>query len=269
MYRSATVVGMANPATLPREPAHRRIAEALRTGIRAGRFGPGAEIPSEAALAAEFGVARGTVRQALAALRAEGTIASRRGARTTVLRTPRPQSFQTLLSFSAWARGAGLTPSGRVEQLARRQATDREAAELQLGPGSAVWHLVRLRLLNDEPVMVERTTFAEPVGRLVATLDLRTESVYAALAARGVEFARASHTIDAVGATALDASLLDVPRRTPLLRQRRRSVGHDGIPLEWSDDRHRGDAVSFTFENAAETAFPLLRERARSGSEAQ
>jgi GntR family transcriptional regulator len=132
-----------------------------------------------------------------------------------------------------------------------------------------VWHLVRLRLLAGDPVMVERTTFVEHVGRLVAGIDLRTESVYAALAGRGVFFSHATHAIDAVGATAADAALLAVPRRTPLLRQRRRTVGRDGQPLEWSDDRYRADAVYFTVENSAESTVPFLREPARTGLEAR
>lgn len=219
-------------------------------------------MPSEGALAGEFGVARGTVRQALATLRAEGSIASRRGARAVVLGAPRAQSFSTLLSFSAWATALGLEPHGRVEELQRRGATPDEAAELELEPGDPVWHLVRVRLLDDVPVMVERTTFTEAVGRLVAGVDLRTGSVYASLGERGIVFHRARHTIDAVPATAADAGLLDVPRRTPLLRQRRRSLAPDGTPLEWSDDRYRGDAVCFTVENAAEAAVPFAREQA-------
>ena len=70
-------------------PQHRRIAESLRRSIRSGIYTRGSQLPSERALMAEFGVSRGTVRQALATLRAEGAIASRKGARGVVLAEPR------------------------------------------------------------------------------------------------------------------------------------------------------------------------------------
>lgn len=57
-----------------RLPAHRRVATALIDAIEAGRYPPGSRLPAEIDLAAEFGVSRGTLRQALASLRADGFI---------------------------------------------------------------------------------------------------------------------------------------------------------------------------------------------------
>jgi len=99
--------------------------------------------------------------------------------------------------------------------------------------------------------MIERTTFIEPIGRLLVDLDLDSESIYEQLGDHGIVFARARHTIDAIPATAEDARLLDIPRRTPLLRQRRASTSQTGQPLEWSDDRYRGDVVAFVIDNTA------------------
>lgn len=55
-------------------PAYRRVAAALADAIEQGRYAPGARLPAEIDLAAEFEVSRGTLRQALAALRADGFI---------------------------------------------------------------------------------------------------------------------------------------------------------------------------------------------------
>lgn len=54
-----------------------RIAEQLRA--RFVHAAPGAAVPSEAVLAAEFGVARNTVRRALAELERDGVITARAG----------------------------------------------------------------------------------------------------------------------------------------------------------------------------------------------
>jgi GntR family transcriptional regulator len=230
---------------------HRRIADDLRRQIRDEHLVPGYQLPAEHELARSYGASRGTVRQALNTLRAEGAITSRRGARWVVLATPLAQSFDELLSFSAWARAEGFEPGGRVIELTRRNTRADEAMQLGLGQGQPVVHLTRVRLLSGTPVMIERTAFVEPVGKLLFAFDLERGSIYEQLGDLGIVFARARHTIDTLPASVEDARLLGVPRRTPLLRERRASTSQSGRPLEWSDDRYRGDAVTFVIDNTA------------------
>jgi DNA-binding GntR family transcriptional regulator len=59
--------------------AYRRITEAVRARISGGEFAPGMSLPSEAALCAEYGVARNTLRRALDQLAGEGLIEARPG----------------------------------------------------------------------------------------------------------------------------------------------------------------------------------------------
>src|SRR6202035_3927851 len=110
------------------ESLYRKVAEDLKAAIAAGSYPPGALLPSEAELAERYSVSRGTVRQAFAALRADGVIASRRGARRVVIGGPRVQSFGELLSFSRWARAIGEAPTGRVVSLERRGPPRRAAS---------------------------------------------------------------------------------------------------------------------------------------------
>ncbi|MFD0530247.1 GntR family transcriptional regulator [Kitasatospora arboriphila] len=92
---------------------YRTVAADLREAITTGRYGEAGRLPAEGALAERYGVSRGTVRQALALLRADGLVTSRRGTRRVVLGTARVQSFSELLSFTHWARSMGEEPGGR------------------------------------------------------------------------------------------------------------------------------------------------------------
>ncbi len=74
-------------------PAHRRISAEIEAGIQSGRYPAGARLPSEPRLAAEFGVSRGTLRQALASLRQGGYLDSIPG-RGTFVRGPRPRVIE-------------------------------------------------------------------------------------------------------------------------------------------------------------------------------
>src|SRR5450432_2259069 len=124
---------------------YQKVAEDIRAGIAAGEYAASTKLPSESELAKRYGVSRGTIRQAFAALRADGMITSRRGARRVVFGGPRVQSFGELLSFSRWARAMGEEPGGRVVSLERRPATAAEATRLAVPDDAPVYFLMRVR----------------------------------------------------------------------------------------------------------------------------
>ena len=68
-----------------REPLRRQLAAELRAAIRAGRLRAGVRLPASRALAQQLGVSRGVVTDAYEQLTAEGWLASRQGAGTTVV----------------------------------------------------------------------------------------------------------------------------------------------------------------------------------------
>jgi GntR family transcriptional regulator len=234
------------------EPSSRHavIAATLREEIRSGQLAPGSAVASEAELSERFKVSRGTVRQALAALRSEGLITGGRGRRPVVSRPALAQSFDELISFSAWAEGLGRTPQARTLELARRPATRHDAATLGLLAGTNVYQYKRLRLLDGEPMMIELSTFIEPIGKLLLDCDLDAGSVYAQLGARGVVFSEATHTIAAVAASSDQSLLLKVPRRSPLLEVTRVVFDPSGQRVELARDTYRGDAFQITLHNA-------------------
>ena len=67
---------------------YEHVAEEVRAAIVDGRLRPGSRLPSERALAEEFGVSRATIVSALHLLRGEGLIETRRGAGSWVRRRP-------------------------------------------------------------------------------------------------------------------------------------------------------------------------------------
>jgi GntR family transcriptional regulator len=242
---------------------YRKVADDIKAAIAAGGYAAGTRLPSESELAERYSVSRGTIRQAFAALRADGIIASRRGARRVVISGPRVQSFGELLSFSRWARAIGEVPGGRVVAMRRRPAKPEEAGRLAIALGAPIYHLTRVRTLSGHPVMIERGAYPERVGALVAGMDMGKDSITEWLEELGVVFTDAEHVMDAVAATAEDARLLGVHPRVPMLRERRLTTDPAGVPVEWSDDRYLGSAVAFSVHNSV-AVNALSRTRARS-----
>src|SRR5512142_934029 len=75
-------------------PVYRQIAQILRTRISDGEYPGGFVLPAEQDLATEFGVGRDAIRDALAVLRTEGLIETRRGFRSRVRELPRRQRIR-------------------------------------------------------------------------------------------------------------------------------------------------------------------------------
>lgn len=78
MAFTASRISLESPVVKP--PAHAHVAQRLRHAIRTGNLAPDDRLPSEPELARSLGVSRSTLREALASLRSEGYVSSRRGA---------------------------------------------------------------------------------------------------------------------------------------------------------------------------------------------
>ncbi|AUG80471.1 GntR family transcriptional regulator [Kitasatospora sp. MMS16-BH015] len=233
-------------------PLHQRLSAEFLRRINAGEWPEGQPVPSESQLCAEFGVSRGPVRQALATLRREGSLVGGQGKPPVARRTAPSQPFATFLSFTQWAESIGRVPGQRTLEVARRRASPESAARLGLTEGEFVVELVRLRLLDGVPAMVERSSFLAGVGAYLFDFDPDAGSVYAELLRRGVGLHHARHTIDAIAADPADARLLGIAPGEPLLRVRRLTSSQQGEPLEYGDDRYLPAMATFTIENTIE-----------------
>jgi GntR family transcriptional regulator len=234
-------------------PRYRELAAKLREAITTGEYAETGRLPSEESLAQQYGVSRGTVRQALSVLRTNGLVTSRRGTPRVILGTQRTPNFYELMSFTHWARSIGEVPSGRTIEVEHRPADNLEAEQLQLEPGTMIYLVLRLRYLSRRPVLVERMAYPESVGRLVADLPVDAISHADPLVDEGLIVADLEHSIDVVAANALDAQLLGCEEGSPLMRERRRATDPAGVPLHWSDDRFLPGTLTFTVHNSAAT----------------
>lgn len=236
---------------------YEEIAAHLRSAIREGSYSPGDALPSEAELRRQFGTSRGTVRQAMSLLRNEGLVSSGQGRRSRVLDTVPTQPFDGVISFSQWCHNSGITPGQQTQWVTRRPADAALAAALDLPARAPVVSVFRLRLMDGEPAMVERLNYPLETGQHVLSFDPDSGSIYQRLIDSGVDIHYATRTIDAVGADAEDAALLEVPAGTPLLRVRRRAFTSGGTPIESSDDRYLPDRASFTLNSTRNTPTAL------------
>lgn len=229
----------------PTAPLYRRVYHLVADGIAEGRLRPGDRLPAERALCAELGVSRATVRRALAELVEDGLVeaSASRGSFVAGGRLTEPPN--ALLSFTELGAKRGLVATARVISAEVQPATLDEADAFGVAPGSDVLHLRRLRLLDGLPVAVDATRV--PLARVpgLAAADFSTASLYDALEQEGAGPVRADYTVEATGADAAHAALLDLEPDTPVLVATTCAYARDDRLIELSTTTYRGDRYRF------------------------
>ena len=154
----------------PGESRYGWLAGGLRARITLGEWIPGTALPPESLLAKEYGVALGTLRQALALLVAEGLLERRHG-RGTFVRTG--LGGASMLRFFRFRSAGELQATPKSSILARSVtlASTNEADALGLPAGASVLTLVRLRSLDGRPCLLEHITLPLPAFAALAMSD--------------------------------------------------------------------------------------------------
>ncbi|MGH3585627.1 MAG: GntR family transcriptional regulator [Pseudonocardia sp.] len=174
-------------------PKPEQLTDTLRERVLGDSY-PDGRIPSEAALVAEFGVSRTTVRSALTALQNEGLLRAQPGVGYFVRRfrhfTYRPQDDfrrkESIYAPEAWTKAvSGQEPTQRIEVMMVAAPSD-VARRLQVPEGEFVVLRSRMRMLDEEPFQINDSYYPRDVAE--GTEAMQPESV-----ARGVNQVLADH----------------------------------------------------------------------------
>lgn len=225
----------------------RDISETLAAEIARGHFPMGGKLPTEAELAARFGVNRHTVRHALADLAARGLVHARRGAGVFVLGRTTDYPLGRRVRFHQAVEASGQTPSRRLTRFEQHPADAKEAEALGLAPGAPVHVVEGVSMADGQPIAVFRSVF--PAGRFPGLPEAmaRHASVTMALAECGLaDYTRATTRLTAKLARATMAAQLNLPEGAPLLRTVAVNVDGQGVPVEYGTTWFAGDRVTLT-----------------------
>jgi DNA-binding GntR family transcriptional regulator len=129
----------------------------LAERIDQGRLAAGTRLPSEPELAAEFGVSRATLREALRALEGQGLVRRLWGSGTYVAeRTRVANSLDLNFGVSDAIRAAGMQAGTEHGRQWIGPASAGEAERLGLDPGQDVLVVERVRTADGRPVVFSR-----------------------------------------------------------------------------------------------------------------
>ena len=223
------------------------LAAALRHRILEGEWQPGQMIPSEASLAQSYGVALGTLRQALSLLVQDGVLRRQHGRGTFVSRGLDNASMMRFFRFQS-EDGIPVTPESRIIRRRFRHPTTIEAKTFQTNIEGQVMQLERLRSIEGQPCLLETIVLPLPIFGALADSDTEEwdDLLYPMYQQRcGVLIHHAQDELKFSQLNATQASRLHLQPGHPCVLVERQAFDVAGRCVERRTTR--GDAFSFTY----------------------
>jgi GntR family histidine utilization transcriptional repressor len=221
---SASLSAVGRPAA-----PYLRVKQFLKDELARGRWVPGALMPSDAELVAQFGVSRMTVTRALRELQNEGLVDRVQGVGTFAAHLYRVSSTLTIRDLHEEILSRGHRHDSQVHLAARERAPAELAAQLGLADGAPVFHTLIVHLEDGVPLQCE-DRYVNPAcapGYLDVDFTTMTPTHYLLQVAPLWE---AQYSIQACTPSAREARLLEVGPHEPCLVVVRRTMSR-GVPI--------------------------------------
>jgi GntR family transcriptional regulator len=229
----------ADAARWARDVLRGQILDGVYGGLAAAR----PALPSETELAAEFGVSRNAIREALELLRGEGMITRVQGAGTFVTGAKLSQRLDRLEGLAESLAGHRLPVDNEVLSVRESIASPFVASKLDLPESTPILFIERLRSVGGVPLSLDTTSLR--IGAIPTDANLDRHDVFALIEKElGVRLGWAEITVESVSADTNTAKLLQIRPGAPLLLLHRLTFLEDGTPFDLETVRYRGDRCS-------------------------
>jgi GntR family transcriptional regulator len=227
-------------------PYYHQLRELIQASLEREGVAARAQLPSEVELCERFGVSRTVVRRALLELELDGLIYRQKGRGSFVAPPKLRRRISVLSSFTQDWQEHGASPGARVLSQGMHPVGEVVARHLQIAPGTTVFRLQRVRLVNDEPMVVQTAYLHfDGCARLVDE-DFEDRSLYEILSTKyGIIAYQAEEEYEASIVRASDAALLGLRSGSPVMFITRTTYNDDLVPFECVRSVGRADKYRY------------------------
>ena len=193
------------------EHLYLKLSDMLAEQIMDGTLPEGSLLPSERELCQIHGISRTTVRQALQDLSQKGYSRAIHGKGTVVVRPQIRQELRSIYSFDEDMRRLGKHPETQIMDFVKIVPTGNIAAMMQLPLGESVYRIMRLRLVDNEPMLLETNYL--PCDRFpeFTRQMLENQSLYRVLTSKyGLNMDVAEETFEPILLRPMEAQMLHI-----------------------------------------------------------
>jgi len=222
-----------------------QVAAEIEKRIHEGIYVSSQKLPSEYDLAKEFDCSRLTIRKAIDDLITKKIIVKRRGKGSYVMLEPKIQSGRSgLQGFTEVAKTYGKNSSTEVISFQKISEPSEEILNvLQLKREQPIYELIRRRILDTEPMTVEKIYISEYYVKGLTKKDF-TGSLFKLLEEK-IDIAYSHQEVEAVLVQPELSKLLDIPLGDPLLQVHSVTYALNGKPIFYDISYYRSDRYVF------------------------
>lgn len=225
-----------------RIPTYSKLRDMIQKKIDSGTLVPGDALPSERALAAQHGLSRMTVRQALSELVAAGALYREQGRGTFV--SARKMQQRNIASFSQTVKNMGYAPSTKVLAFSTIVPPKKIQDKLMIEE-TPVYRALRLRLADDTPVAIEEVFIPTHICPGLCAIDLN-ESLYILINQTYThKIGSADSAVSAMHPNPSQQEYLGISRNTPVLKVDSLYFAVSGITLYYERAVYRSDMYDY------------------------
>lgn len=224
------------------------IADKIKQRVINGMYVSAQRLPSEYDLAKEFSVSRLTVRKAIDLLIKQNILVKQKGKGTYVMKqSGKIQSGRSgLQGFTEAAKEYGKDSQAKVIIFEKLKVVPKEiAAHLQLEIDEIVYHIMRVRSIDKEPMTVEdlyiKAIYLPQITKKQAEASLFT------LIEKKIEIAYSHQEVEAILITKKVSELLKIEEKIPILKVHSITYAVDAKPILYDTSYYRADR--YTFKN--------------------
>lgn len=228
-------------------PLYYQLKSFMLENINNGILKEGDMVPAEDELCKTLNISRPTVRQAFKELASEGYLERRRAKGTYITKPPIYNKFlSTLVSFNTEMLEKGMEP--KTEVLSFKIVDSNEEVNKILHNQGRLIYLERVRFADGTPVVYFETYIPYEQYKDILNVDMTINSLYENMNALGAPVIRVERFIQASAANSFEAKQLKIAKNSPLLLCKTTGYSQDGIPVEYSVARYRGDSNTFKIQ---------------------
>lgn len=204
--------------SLSSRPLYAQLARQIESMIRSGVLKPGELLPSEPELCETLGISRSTVRQSFAHLEEEGYVVRRRGKGTYVSSPKLLRPLSRLCSFTRQMADLGVGCRSIVLEFEKVGGDDEG---VPFGISSDAYKIVRLRLTDDKPFMIDTAYLPVYLAPSLTRHALEGRSLYDVIEEMTGNIPyRAHESYEVVKINKNEARLLETDAKTAFLVRR-------------------------------------------------
>ena len=205
---------------------YQQLVDEIKASISSGQLSEGDRIMTEAEFSKIYNISRITVRKAIEILVEEGILVKKQGIGTFVASKKLTRNIGVFMGFSQNCEANGQKPGTKLLTAALTDPDGSDEKYLGIGENEKVILIRRLRLIDEQPVILEENHFPQSYAFLLG--ENMERSLYGTLGERGIQTYGGKRRVSVCYATPSEAETLGVKKGSALLLMKDICMNPDG-----------------------------------------